>query len=107
MRNIVKSIGVLRSMLDGLGIVYILLMPFSSPKRVLEGWDLFWGGILPATAPLIIVVIFFDVMMSQVLKGEADAERQQQLTLITRVHLSVASLLLLFWLYSFRNVLFL
>ena len=100
-----RSIGLLRNLLHGLALLYILLLPFAQPARVLVGTRLFWGGILPATAPLVFVVIMFDVLMCRVLRGEADEERKRTLDFIVRVHLVLAFVLLFLWLFSFRAVL--
>lgn len=103
----VKSMGVLRNLLHLLALAYILVLPFSEPKRVLEGWDLVMGGIIPATAPLIVIVILFDVMMCQVMKSDADDARRAELAFITKVHLLFGGLVLGLWLYSFKSVLLL
>lgn len=92
-------------MLHGLALCYILILPFSSPARVLKGWDLFFGGIIPATAPLVFIVMMFDVMMCQIMKGDADEARRRELGFIVALHLLLGLTLLGLWLYSFRSVL--
>jgi len=100
-----RSMGVLRIMLHTLALVFILLLPFAEPARILEGPALFFGGILPATAPLVFVVIMFDVMMCRIMKSDADWERAVQLSFIIRTHLTIGFVLLGLWLLSFRSVL--
>lgn len=103
----IRSMGVLRNLLHLLAAAYVVVLPFSEPKRVLEGWDLVFGGIIPATAPLVVIIILFDVMMCQVMKSDATDERRAQLGFISRVHLVFAGLVLGLWLYSFKSVLLL
>lgn len=100
-----KRIGPLRNMLHGLALLYILILPFSSPARVLEGWGLLFGGIIPATAPLVFIVMMFDVMMCQIMKGDADQTRSSELNFTIKLHLLLGFTLLALWLYSFRSVL--
>jgi len=100
-----RSMGALRIMLHTLALAFILLLPFAEPARILEGPALFFGGILPATAPLVFVVIMFDVMMCRIMKSDADGERVVQLGFIIRVHLAIGLVLLGLWLLSFRSVL--
>lgn len=100
-----RSVGLLRNMLHGLAVIYILLLPFAEPARVLVGSQLFWGGILPATAPLVFVVMMFDLMMCKVLRGDADEQRKLTLDFIVRLHLILGLTLISLWLFSFRSVL--
>lgn len=101
-----KSMGLLRNMLHLLAGSFLLLLPFSEPKRVLEGWDLLWGGIIPALAPIIFIVLMFDVMMCNIMKSDASDARIDQLRFNIRAHLTIGLLVLGFWLYSFAGVLF-
>jgi len=52
-------------------------------------------GVLPACAPIVIIVIMLDVMMSQVWKSDASIERIAEFNVIIRVHCVVAGLLLI------------
>jgi hypothetical protein len=102
----IGEMGLLRNLLHILAIFFILVLPFSEPKRILEGWDLFLGGIVPATAPLIFVVMMFDVMMCQIMKGDGPEENRARYTRIVRTHLALGIILISLWLLSFESVLF-
>lgn len=102
----IREMGTLRNLLHLTALLFILVLPFSEPKRVLEGWDLFFGGIVPATAPLVFIVMMFDVMMANVLKSEGDEERRKILQRVIRWHLVLGFLLVALWLWSFEEVLF-
>ena len=99
-----KSIGLLRNGLHGLALVFIILMPMASFPGYNDQWDLFFGGVLPATAPIIIILIMLDVMMSQIWKDGATQERLDHLNFIIKTHLVVALALLLAFLSIFLPV---
>ena len=100
-----KSIGFLRNLLHALAVVFIILMPMASFPDYNDQWDLFFGGVLPATAPIIIILIMLDVMMSMIWKDGASPERTEQLNFIIKAHLIVALALLLSFLTIFLPVL--
>ncbi len=101
-----KKIGTLRHMLHALAAAYILILPFSRPARILEGWDVFFGGIIPASAPLVFIVMMFDVMMCSIMKSDAeDPERIETLQFTIRTHLLLAFTVLILWIISFRSIL--
>ncbi|XOV90429.1 MAG: hypothetical protein ACFHX7_11240 [Pseudomonadota bacterium] len=101
-----KQIGTLRHMLHALAALFILILPFSRPARILEGWDVVFGGIVPATAPLVFIVIMFDVMMCSIMKSDAtDPARIEMLQLTIRWHLALAFSVLALWIFSFRSIL--
>ncbi len=93
--------GFLRNMLHGTAIVLALLMPFARGPQYSDSWDLFFSGILPATAPIIIIVIGLDLMMSKIWQSEASPERIQHLDSIIKAHLIVGGALLASWLLVF------
>lgn len=100
-----REMGTLRNLLQALALVFIAMLPFSEPSRVLEGWQLVTGGIIPATAPLVFIVMMFDVMMANVLKGEAEPERAVVLRRTIRTNLTLGLILIGLWLLSFEDVL--
>ncbi len=105
---LVKSIlemGALRNLLHGVALTFTLLMPFASSPDYSARWDLFFSGILPATAPLIVIVIGLDVMMSQIWKSDADQAAVARLNRIIATHLVVGGLLLGSWLIVFLPLL--
>jgi hypothetical protein len=105
MFNKIREMGVLRNMLHGTAIVFVLLMPFAHSPQYTDSWNLFFSGILPATAPIIVIVIGLDLMMSRIWKSEASPERIEHLNSIIRAHLIVGGALLASWLLVFLPVL--
>ena len=105
MLQLFRSMGPLRNGLQITAIVFALLMPFANAPTYSDTWDLIMGGVLPATAPIIVIVLMLDVMMSQVWKDGADEARVAQLNLIIKAHCAAAALLLASFLTIFLPVL--
>lgn len=100
-----REMGALRNMLQGLGMAFVMMLPFTEPSRILEGWQLVTGGIIPALAPIVFVVMMFDVMMANILKDDGGPEQAIILRRVIRTHLTIGLVLIFLWLFSFRDVL--
>ncbi|MDZ7684227.1 MAG: hypothetical protein U5O39_03820 [Gammaproteobacteria bacterium] len=100
-----REMGVLRNLLHALALAFIAMLPFSEPSRVMAGWQLVTGGIIPATTPLVFIVMMFDVMMANVLKGEAEPEHAIVLRRAIRTNLTLGLILIGLWILSFEDVL--
>ena len=96
-----KDMGPLRCLLHLAALALIGLMPFASVPGYTGNWDLLFSGIVPATAPLVVIVIALDMMMCQVWKADAPPTRRAALTRILWAHLAVGGLLLGAWLAVF------
>ena len=105
MFNKIKRMGILRNMLHCTAIVFAFLMPFARDPQYSDSWNLFFSDILPATAPIIVIVIGLDLMMSRLWKSEASQVRIEHLNSIIRAHLIVGGVLLASWLLVFLPVL--
>jgi|TARA_B110000914_G_C15176624_1_gene315362 hypothetical protein len=105
MFNKIKRMGILRNMLHCTAIVFAFLMPFARDPQYSDSWNLFFSDILPATAPIIVIVIGLDLMMSRLWKSEASQVRIEHLDSIIRAHLIVGGMLLASWLLVFLPVL--
>jgi|AP95_1055475.scaffolds.fasta_scaffold09701_3 hypothetical protein len=99
------EMGFLRNGLHLIALLFAALMPFASRPDYSDNWDLFFGGILPATAPIIVIVIGLDIMMSSIWKSDATPERVAQLNQVITAHLIVGGILLAAWLIVFLPVL--
>lgn len=100
-----REMGGLRNALQILAICFILVLPFSEPSRILEGFALVTGGIIPATAPLVFIVMMFDVLMANVMKGERDEHHARIMARVIRSNVTIGGVLIFLWLWSFRAVL--
>ena len=102
-----KAMGVLRNLMHLLAIIFILILPFAEPQWHPEGgWELLMGAMIPATAPIIFIVMMFDLLMLKVMRSGADETLLEIEGLITRTHLVTGGLLLLMWALSFSGILF-
>jgi hypothetical protein len=99
-----KSIGLLRNLLHGVAVMFIILMPFATSPGYTSDWSLFFAGVLPATAPIVIIVMMLDVMMCQVWKDGETPEKTEHLNFIIKTHLVVALGLLIAFLSIFLPI---
>ncbi|MFT6432146.1 MAG: bacteriorhodopsin [Candidatus Azotimanducaceae bacterium] len=103
-----KSLGVLRNMLHLVALLFIVVLPFADPMWHPETvYELFIGAIIPATAPIVFVVIMFDVLMSNIMKSGYEGDQTVHFRRIIRWHLGVGFTLLIMWFLSFTDALFL
>jgi hypothetical protein len=100
-----KSIGLLRNLLHGVAVMFIILMPFAKAPGYTSDWNLFFAGVLPATAPIVIILLMLDVMICQVWKDGETRERTEHLNFIIKTHLVVALALLIAFLSIFLPIL--
>ena len=101
--NLLNSLGFLRVALLALALINILLMLIDvlvPVTTVTEGHSLWWivtNLVAPVLAPLLVVVLLFDYIMSRVRAADAEGELRSRFITISRIELSVIALSLLFW----------
>jgi len=105
MLNRIKEMGPLRNGLHGVALTFAMLMPFARGPEYSATWDLFFGGILPALGPIVVILIGLDIMMSSIYRTDAEGDEVARLTLIIRAHWVIGALLLGAWLAVFLPVL--
>jgi hypothetical protein len=93
----IAAMGTLRILLQALALLIVLLMPFADVSLPPHGWGLLFGSVLPAAAPMVIMVLMLDALMCLVLKSDADAVRRSRLNFALGMNLLVTGLLLLTW----------
>ncbi|RFA29831.1 hypothetical protein CAI21_08315 [Alkalilimnicola ehrlichii] len=95
------QLGVLRLMLLGASLFTVFMVGLVDTASYESNWDLFRGGVVPAMAPILFLLIMFDVLMAKVwkseAKAEADTEAYARWTRIIWTDLAVAGLMLLAW----------
>lgn len=101
MFQLLKEMGVLRNLLHATALVFTVLMPLALAPGYSDGWNLFFSGILPATAPLVVIVIALDITMSQVWKSGASDEVVAAMNRVIKAHLVFGGALLASWLVVF------
>jgi hypothetical protein len=86
-----QQIGFLRQLLHGAALVAGALLPFGGAPDYTATWDLFFNGVLPATVPILLILIGFDVMMCKVLADGADEQESKRLRNILVSHYWVSA----------------
>ncbi len=98
--------GLLRNGLHITALLFTLMLPLAHGPSYSDDWNLFFSGILPATAPIVVIVIGLDIMMSKIWKSDStDDEEIRRLSSIIRWHLVIGGILLAAWLAVFLPVL--
>jgi hypothetical protein len=104
--NIVKDyiikLGFLRTMLTGTAIITILFKPVNGGTAVFEGIGLITTIIIPVLAPLIFMLLLLDIIMSNVLRVDAEGEVRDRFNMILKSNILTCVLLLIFWVPFFR-----
>ncbi len=99
--------GALRLLLQALALLIVVLMPFADVSLPPQGWGLLFGVVLPAAAPIVVMVLMLDALMCVVLKDDAAPARRNQLNFALGMHLLFIGLLLLTWLPVFLRATYL
>ena len=97
-------LGWLRSGLIIAGLVIVLLSAidwiwFNPPGNghYESLWEILSGMVAPVLAPLILVVIFFDWIMSRLRASDAEGEVAEQLQRIAHFEMTMLALMALYW----------
>lgn len=100
MSDWVHRLGLLRLLLLSLAVLNAVSMLWVDTSLSTEGWGLLRAAVLPALAPIIIMVLMLDFVMCRISIADngSSAERRSDLGLISKIHLLVMAILLLSWL---------
>ena len=74
-----------------------ILVPLTTGDDKYHLWSVLTNVIAPVIAPLLVVVILFDYIMTRVRATDADGELRTRFILIGRIELLMLGLMLLFW----------
>ena len=106
------SLGTLRLGLITITMVNMLLPVIDSILRRLivsdmsdSIWNIFPTLIAPVMAPLLLVVIFFDYLMSRIQAADAQGEKRDHFIAISRIELMIMAIMFLYWLPFFITLL--
>ncbi len=69
------------------------------------GWEIAAVYIAPVNAPIILVVVLFDYIMSRVRAADASGEERANFMLIARIELDMIALYLAYWVPYFVSLL--
>ena len=102
--SIFHSLGFLRLSLLILGIIDTLLSPEPGTYAAREGIEVIPTLIAPAAAPIIIMVILFDALMSKIRASDASGEESKKFKHIMWAELLVVAFMILGWLPYFLAI---
>ncbi|MEM7304380.1 MAG: hypothetical protein AAF372_02510 [Pseudomonadota bacterium] len=102
--NLLKSLGFLRISLLLLGIIDVLLRPEPGTYAAREGIEIIPTLIAPAAAPILIMVILFDALMSKVRASDTQGEESKKFRHIMYAELAVVAFMILGWLPYFLAI---
>lgn len=103
--SLLETLGFLRVALLLLALLNILLplieilIPLTAGDEGHDFWSIMTGIIAPVMAPLLVVVLLFDYIMTRVRAADAadDDELRRGFIRIARIELAMLGLMLLFW----------
>jgi hypothetical protein len=103
-RTQLASLGALRLGLLGLAVLDMLI-PFinsqlallSNEVATLSEWEVISTLVAPVMAPLLLVVIFIDVVMSRVRAADEQGKERKRFIAISRIELIVIGIMLAYW----------
>ena len=104
MLNLIRSLGVLRTALILMAAVTALLVPTPGTPISLDAPAIFSTLIAPAAAPLIAVVILFDVMMSRIRANDSSGEIRVRFRTIMWMEIIAVIILIGVWLPFFMAI---
>ena len=106
------SLGTLRLGLIAIAVVNMLLPVIDSLLRRLTTadmsdsiWNIFPALVAPVMAPLLLVVVFFDYLMSRIQAADTQGEARDHFIAISRIELMVMAVMFLYWLPFFITLL--
>ena len=99
-----NSLGFLRICLIMLGILDVLLSPTPGTPAAREGIEIIPTLIAPAAAPIIIMVILFDALMSKIRSSDAQGEESKKFRHIMWTELAVVGFMIMGWLPYFLAI---
>jgi hypothetical protein len=96
--TIFHSLGFLRITLLAFGLIDAFLRPEPGTAVVLEGPEVITTLIAPSAAPIIVMVILFDALMSKIRASDATGEQSRKYKSIMWTELAVVAFMVLMWL---------
>jgi hypothetical protein len=96
--TIFQSLGFLRISLLALGVINSFLSPEPGTPINHEGLEVITTLVAPAAAPIIIMVILFDVLMSKIRASDSSGEESKKFKTIMWTELAVVAFMIMAWL---------
>ena len=106
-----SALGTLRLGLIILAVVNMLIPPIDSLLIRLTAsdlsdslWHIFPALVAPVMAPILLVILFCDYLMSRIQAADAEGEIRDHFIAVSRIELMVMVIMTLFWLPFFISI---
>jgi hypothetical protein len=96
--NYLKSLGLLRGGLIALGLIDVLIRPEPGSYISYSGFEMVQTLVAPAAAPLFIMVILFDALMSKIRASDSTGEERKRFRIILWTELAAVAFMIIMWL---------
>jgi len=100
--SFIKDLGILRIILIAAALVIAFMSPNPGTGVDLDGWGIIPTAVIPATTPLIFMVLMFDFMMCRI--RMSDEAVRKKFSNIAYIELAAALFLLIMWLPFFLAI---
>lgn len=100
--SFIKELGALRLLLIATTLVVAFLSPEPGTSVDLEGWGIVSTTVVPASTPLLFMVLMFDFMMCRIRMSEESVRKK--FSSIGYLELATALFLLIMWLPFFLKI---
>ena len=87
-----------------MAIVDAALAPPPGTPVILDGWQIISTLVAPAAAPLIAMVILFDIMMSRIRASDSSGTVREKFRKIAWIETFIVIILVVIWLPYFRLI---
>ena len=102
--NLIHNLGFLRISLLLLGILDTLIAPEPGTYAIKHGIEALPTLVAPAAAPIIMMVILFDALMSKIRASDSTGEESKKFKTIMWVELAVVAFMVAGWLPYFLAI---
>jgi len=100
--SIFKDLGALRIILIATSLIVALLSPEPGTSVDLEGWGIVPTAVIPASTPILFMVLMFDFMMCRI--RMSDESVRKKFRTIGYLEFATALFLLIMWLPFFLSI---
>ncbi|MFK7815445.1 MAG: hypothetical protein AB8B92_03835 [Gammaproteobacteria bacterium] len=100
--SFIKDLGALRILLIATALLVAFMSPLPGTDVDLDGWNIVPTTVIPASMPLIFMVLMFDFMMCRI--RMSDEAVRKKFSSIGYIELAAALFLLIMWLPFFLKI---
>ena len=91
--NYIERLGILRTLLAAVLVLFIAMAPFAGDHVEYSNWRILTSLVAPAFAPILFLVVVFDIVMSRVVMSADERKERYGTVLWTYIGLLFAAAL--------------